>query len=252
MGRHRSLTDSLIHSLTHSLTHPLTHSLTHSLTLTHSHSLSLSLILTDSHRLSLSLSLSHSHSPHLTHLTSPHLTSPHRNSNSNSKSNRNGPLGGHNGKRTAAGSRRLQPQWASGGHPGKRTAAGSWRLSPDGFYLPDRNPFRQGLIREKRENDDKHAVAIVKTVSNFGCVSQDSEALVSFFKWKTVSGKPCAMRPGTSKRMPAITRRAPESQQSYRPIHPSQQVRQRKAQQFEGGENFDCVVDPTTGWRYFF
>ena len=32
-------------------------------------------------------------------------------------------------------------------------------------------------------------------------------------------------------------------QQSYRPIHPSQQVRQRKEQQFEGGENFDNIVD---------
>ena len=57
--------------------------------------------------------------------------------------------GGHPGKRTAAGSRRPQPQRASGGHPGKRTAAGSRRLSPNGFYLKDRNPLRQSLIREK-------------------------------------------------------------------------------------------------------
>ena len=59
--------------------------------------------------------------------------------------------GSHPGKRTAAGSRRPQPQRATGGHPGKSTAAGSRRLSPNGFYLPDRNPFRQSLIREKTE-----------------------------------------------------------------------------------------------------
>ena len=56
---------------------------------------------------------------------------------------------GHLGKRTAAGSRRPQPQRATWGHPGKRTAAGSRRLSPNGFHLPDRNPVRQSLIREK-------------------------------------------------------------------------------------------------------
>ena len=41
------------------------------------------------------------------------------------------------------------------------------------------------------------------------------------------------------------------TQQSYRPIHRSQQVRQRKEQQFEGGEDFDNVVDPKTGWRSY-
>ena len=56
--------------------------------------------------------------------------------------------GGHPAKRTAGGSRRPQPQRTTGGHPGKRTAAGSRRLSPNGFYLPDRNPVRQSLIRE--------------------------------------------------------------------------------------------------------
>ena len=31
----------------------------------------------------------------------------------------------------------------------------------------------------------------------------------------------------------------------------SQQIRQRKGQQFEGHEDFDYVVDPNTGWRFY-
>ena len=38
---------------------------------------------------------------------------------------------------------------------------------------------RKGTIRKKRESEDKNAVAIVKSVSHLGCVSQDSDALVS-------------------------------------------------------------------------
>ena len=34
------------------------------------------------------------------------------------------------------------------------------------------------------------------------------------------------------------------TQQEHRPIHRSQQVRQRKEQQFDGFEESDCVVDP--------
>ena len=33
--------------------------------------------------------------------------------------------------------------------------------------------------QKRRESDDKNAVAIVKSVSQLGCVSQDSDALVS-------------------------------------------------------------------------
>ena len=40
------------------------------------------------------------------------------------------------------------------------------------------------------------------------------------------------------------------TQQEYRHIPRSQQVRQRKEQQFEGSEEFDCVVDPKTRWRF--
>ena len=41
-----------------------------------------------------------------------------------------------------------------------------------------------------------------------------------------------------------------ETRQSLRPIRPEQQQRQRKDQQFEGGENFDDV-DRKAGWRYY-
>ena len=40
------------------------------------------------------------------------------------------------------------------------------------------------------------------------------------------------------------------TQQEYRTILRSQQVRQRK-KQFEGIEEYDCVVDPRTGWRFY-
>ena len=112
------------------------------------------------------LPVSHVHtSPHFTslHLTSPHLTSPHLTSphslthltaTATVKATATA-TGSHPGKRTGAGSRRPQPQRATGFHPGKRTAAGSWRLSPYGFYLPDRNPLRQSLIREKRKKEEK-------------------------------------------------------------------------------------------------
>ena len=40
-------------------------------------------------------------------------------------------------------------------------------------------------------------------------------------------------------------------QEEYRTIPHSQQVRQRKGQQFEGNEEYDYAVDPTTGWRFY-
>ena len=42
-----------------------------------------------------------------------------------------------------------------------------------------------------------------------------------------------------------------ETQQSMMPIRPQHQQRQRKNQQFEGGENFDYFVDRKTEWRYY-
>ena len=41
------------------------------------------------------------------------------------------------------------------------------------------------------------------------------------------------------------------SQEEYRTIPRSQQVRQRKGQQFEGNEECDYAVDPKTGWRFY-
>ena len=41
------------------------------------------------------------------------------------------------------------------------------------------------------------------------------------------------------------------TQQEYRNILRSQQIRQRKGQPFEGIEEYDCAVDPKTGWRFF-
>ena len=38
---------------------------------------------------------------------------------------------------------------------------------------------KKSNIPKRRESDDKNAVAIVKSVSQMGCVSQDSDALVS-------------------------------------------------------------------------
>ena len=40
------------------------------------------------------------------------------------------------------------------------------------------------------------------------------------------------------------------TQQDYRTIPRSQQVRQRKGQAFEGLEEYDYAVDPQTGWRF--
>ena len=38
---------------------------------------------------------------------------------------------------------------------------------------------KKSYIPKRRESDDKNAVTVVKTVSHLGCVSQDSDALVS-------------------------------------------------------------------------
>ena len=40
------------------------------------------------------------------------------------------------------------------------------------------------------------------------------------------------------------------TQEEYRTIPRSQQIRQRKGQQFEGSEEYDYAVDPKTGWRF--
>ena len=44
---------------------------------------------------------------------------------------------------------------------------------------PNRKPKKSDHSQKRRENDDKNAVAIVKIVSQMGCVSQDSELLDS-------------------------------------------------------------------------
>ena len=44
---------------------------------------------------------------------------------------------------------------------------------------PNKKPKKGHYSHKRRENDDKHAVVIVKSVPQLGCVSQDSEALVS-------------------------------------------------------------------------
>ena len=44
---------------------------------------------------------------------------------------------------------------------------------------PDRNPKKGYNSHKRRESDDKNAVDIVKIVPQLGCVSQDSDALVS-------------------------------------------------------------------------
>ena len=41
------------------------------------------------------------------------------------------------------------------------------------------------------------------------------------------------------------------TQQEYGAIRLSQQVRQRKGQQFEGNEEYDYAVDAKTGWRFY-
>ena len=48
-------------------------------------------------------------------------------------------------------------------------------------YKVDEQPYekpKKSYFPIRRESDDKSAVAIVKTVPQFGCVSQDSDALV--------------------------------------------------------------------------
>ena len=44
---------------------------------------------------------------------------------------------------------------------------------------PNKKPKKGYYSRRRRESDDKNSVASVKSVSQFGCVSQDSYALVS-------------------------------------------------------------------------
>ena len=52
--------------------------------------------------------------------------------------------------------------------------------------------------------------------------------------------------------MQTIARRAPgKDQEEYITIPRSQQIRQRKGQQFEGNEEYDYVVAPKTGWRFY-
>ena len=43
---------------------------------------------------------------------------------------------------------------------------------------PNKRP-KKGYFPKRRESEDKGAVAVVKSVSQLGCVSQDSDALVS-------------------------------------------------------------------------
>ena len=44
---------------------------------------------------------------------------------------------------------------------------------------PNKKPKKGYYSHQRRESDDKNAVAMVKIVPRLGCVSQDSEALVS-------------------------------------------------------------------------
>ena len=44
---------------------------------------------------------------------------------------------------------------------------------------PNKKPKKGYYSHKRRESDDKNAVALVKIVSHLGCVSQDSDALVS-------------------------------------------------------------------------
>ena len=44
---------------------------------------------------------------------------------------------------------------------------------------PNKKPKKGNYAHRRRESDDKNAVAIVKIVPKLGCVSQDSDALVS-------------------------------------------------------------------------
>ena len=42
-----------------------------------------------------------------------------------------------------------------------------------------------------------------------------------------------------------------ETTQLCKPIHPIKQMRQNPNQQFEGSEDYDYVVDPKTGWKWY-
>ena len=44
---------------------------------------------------------------------------------------------------------------------------------------PNREPTERATSQKKRESEDKGAVAILNSVSQLGCVSQDSDALAS-------------------------------------------------------------------------
>ena len=57
--------------------------------------------------------------------------------------------------------------------------AGDTCLFPH-YKIDEQNKrLKKGHFPKRRESDDKNAVAIVKSVSQLGCVSQDSDALVS-------------------------------------------------------------------------
>ena len=52
-----------------------------------------------------------------------------------------------------------------------------------------KSPKRPTSPKKKGQSDDKNALAIVKSVSQLGCVSQDSDALVSQgrkFRWNPI------------------------------------------------------------------
>ena len=43
----------------------------------------------------------------------------------------------------------------------------------------------------------------------------------------------------------------PGPKKNIEPFFAVNKVRQRKGHQFEGNEEYDCVVDPKTGWRFY-
>ena len=55
----------------------------------------------------------------------------------------------------------------------------------------------------------------------------------------------------SEKRMRLHDKHLARTQQEYRDIRRSQQIRQRKGQQFEGHEDLDYVVDQNTSWRFY-
>ena len=70
---------------------------------------------------------------------------------------------------------------------------------PFPHYKVDEQPnqkHRKSCFPKERESDDKNAMATVKSVSQLGCVSQDSDVLVS-----QVSVKPDAAGLGTIQRV---------------------------------------------------